>query len=64
MDLQRLRVELAERFPVWREDLRVLELCEDPDASPVDNDGRVILYNERRLCRYDEELPSEQSCRL
>ncbi len=56
MDFQSLRVELAERYPAWREELAVLELRESPDAAPTDNDGRVILYNERRLRMYSAEL--------
>ena len=56
MDLDALRLELAERYPDWREAIGVLELRESADAAPVDNDGRVITYNGRRLRYYPQEL--------
>ena len=56
MDLDALRQELAERYPPWREEIGVLELRESADAAPVDNDGRVIFYNGRRLHYYPPEL--------
>ena len=56
MDLDALRVELAERYPPWRDAIRVLEFRESADAAPVDNDGRVLFYNGRRLAFYPQEL--------
>ena len=55
MDINALRLELAERYPQWRETIRVLELRESPEAKPVDNDGQRIKYNGRLL----RELPEE-----
>ena len=55
MDIHALRLELAERYPQWRETIRVLELRESPEAKPVDNDGQRINYNGRLL----RELPEE-----
>ena len=55
MDINALRLELAERYPQWRETIRVLDLRESPDAKPVDNDGQRIYYNGRLL----RELPEE-----
>ena len=56
MDLDALRLELADRYPPWREAINVLELRESADAAPMDNDGRTIYYNSRRLHYYPQEL--------
>ena len=55
MDIHALRLELAERYPQWRETIRVLELRESTEAKPVDNDGQRIYYNGCLL----RELPEE-----
>lgn len=55
MDLDALRLELAERYPPWWEEIGVLELRESADAAPMDNDGRVIFYNGRHLHFYPQE---------
>ena len=56
MDFTSLCVELAERYPQWREQLNVLQLREDPDAAPMWNDGRAVFYSDRRMRLYSEPL--------
>ena len=46
------RAALLEKYPEWRDVLGVLELRESADAAPVDNDGRALLVNSRRLHLY------------
>ncbi len=48
------RAELIERYPEWRDALGVLEVRESAEAAPVDNDGRALLVNSRRLHLYPE----------
>ena len=55
MDIDALRLELIERYPPWRDQIRVLDLRESAEAKPVDNDGRQIFYNGRLL----REMPWE-----
>ena len=55
MDLQELRGDLEERFPQWADRIRLLRFQPSDDAAPVDNDGAVIYYNDRRLRRCSRE---------
>ena len=57
MDLKTLCIELAERYPQWRERINVLQLRENPEAAPVRNDGRTIFYSDRHLRLYRGLLP-------
>ena len=49
MELDAIRLELAEHYPQWRDEIGVLELRESGDAAPMDNDGRTIFYNARAM---------------
>lgn len=51
MDWQEVRDDLTERFPQWADRIRLLRFEESEDASPTDNDGRVIYYNRRQMAR-------------
>ena len=55
MDWQEVRDDLTERFPQWADRIRLLRFEESEDASPTDNDGRVIYYNRRQMARHLRE---------
>ena len=55
MDFTDICDDLAERWPLWSERIRLLEFHEASNARPVDNDGRAIYYNERLLRYFSPE---------
>lgn len=55
MDLQEIRDDLAERFPQWTDRIRLLRFQSAAGASPVDNDGAIVYYNDRMMSRYSRE---------
>lgn len=55
MDLDIIRSDLEERFPMWTDRIRLLRFQAAPGVSPVDNDGSVIFYNDRIMNNYSRD---------
>lgn len=55
MDFTDITAALCERYPQWSERIRLLDLREAVGVRPVDNDGRIIYYNERLMRYYTPE---------
>ena len=55
MDVDEIRSDLEERFPMWSSRIRLLRFQDSPAASPVDNDGSVIFYNDRLMSRFTRD---------
>ena len=49
MDLQEIRSDLEERFPLWADRIRLLRFQESAKIKTADNDGAVIYYNDRAM---------------
>ena len=58
MDLSTLRADMIMHYPQWKQEIAVLEIKEDAEADPVNNDGRIIRYNDRilRSCTPEQQL--------
>ena len=55
MDTAPICAALSERYPQWADQIRLLDLREAVGVRPVDNDGRVVYYNERLMRYYTPE---------
>ena len=55
MDLDEVRSDLEERFPMWTDRIRLLRFQANASVNPVDNNGSVIFYNAPLMSRYQRE---------
>ena len=55
MDLDIVRSDLEERFPMWVDRIRLLRFKDSPAVYPTDNDGSTIFYNSRLVDRMTRE---------
>ena len=55
MDLDEVRSDLEDRFPLWVDRIRLLRFQDTPKANPVSNDGSVIYYNDRIMKRFNRD---------
>ena len=55
MDLDEVRSDLEERFPMWTDRIRLLRFQANASVNPVDNNGAVIFYNAPLMSRYQRE---------
>jgi len=55
MNLDEIRSDLEERFPIWTDRIRLLRFQDSASANPVDNNGSVIFYNHRLMSRYNRD---------
>lgn len=55
MNLQELRGDLEERFPLWADRIRLLRFQESETIKIADNDGAVIFYNDRAMRGFTRE---------
>lgn len=55
MDLDEVRSDLEDRFPLWVDRIRLLRFQNTPKANPVSNDGSVIYYNDRVMSRFNRD---------
>ena len=52
VDIQEVRGDLAERFPLWTERIRLLRFQSSDAVTLTDNDGAVIYYNDDAMLLY------------
>ena len=55
MDLDEVRSDLEERFPMWTDRIRLLRFQANAAVNPVDNNGSVIFYNAPLMSRFQRE---------
>ena len=55
MDLNEIRSDLEEHFPMWTDRIRLLRFQAAAGVEPVDNNGSVIFYNDRLFSRFNRE---------
>ena len=55
VDIQEVRGDLAERFPLWSERIRLLRFQSSDAVTLTDNDGAVIYYNDGAMTRRSRE---------
>ena len=55
MDIDIVRSDLEERFPMWTDRIRLLRFKDSPTVMPSDNDGSTIFYNSRLVDRMSRE---------
>lgn len=58
MDLDEIRGDLEERFPMWTDRIRLLRFQSALGVNPVDNNGAVIFYNDHLMSRFTREKRS------
>lgn len=52
VDLNEIFTSLSEKVPQWGPLISMLEFKESPLAAPVDNDGRTVYYNSKKMQYY------------
>ena len=55
MDFKDAFASLADRYPQWTDQIRLLPLKDSLSVRPVDNDGHTIYYNSRLMSYYTDE---------
>ena len=55
IDLTENLLDLAERYPQWAEELRVLRIRESYAVRPADNDGQAVYIHPRLMQYYTRE---------
>lgn len=55
MDIEEIRGDLEERFPQWAGRIRMLDFRDSPHVRIADNDGRSIIYNDKKFSRMSRE---------
>ena len=55
MDIDEIRSDLEERFPMWTDRIRLLRFRDSESVATTDNDGSTIFYNSRLLSRWTRE---------
>ena len=51
MDLDEVRNDLEEHFPMWSDRIRLLRFQGAAGVNLVDNNGSVVFYNPERINR-------------
>ena len=55
VDIDLVRSDLEEKFPMWTDRIRLLRFKDSPTANPTDNDGSTVFYNSRLVDRMSWE---------
>ena len=55
MDVQEVKSDLMDRFPLWTDRIRMLRFQESGKTARADNDGSTIFFNDRAMNRCTRE---------
>lgn len=55
MNLDEIRIDLEDRFPMWGDRIRLLRFQAASGVRPVDNNGSVIFYDHELMNRFNRD---------
>ena len=55
MNLDEIRIDLEDRFPMWGDRIRLLRFQAASGVRPVDNNGSVIFYDHELMNRMNRD---------